>query len=178
MLRDNSEPNWTVRIFALCPLALAAVGGLLLFNTANANTEAPTVVATSCGEFKADARKLFEDNANGTLSGTFAPGDHVRVTIDFDGIAVWWDRHFVGWESAGVLANAKRAKVKTSYASKLSLSDDEEDFIGAARLQVDIDVNTAGDGAFTLRKSSKVPLFTELKIIGASCASAKNAPTS
>jgi hypothetical protein len=62
-----------------------------LFNTANGETETPTVIATSCSGFEADAHKLFDKRGNAALSGTFAAGDHVHLAIDLRDAGYSWE---------------------------------------------------------------------------------------
>src|SRR5262249_30046526 len=102
MLRDNTKPNRAARtaavqfvtvIFALVAVVLAVVGGLwlLLFDKANADTEPPIVIASGCSRFEADAHKLFDNGETAALSSTFAPGDHVHLAIDFEGVGYSWE---------------------------------------------------------------------------------------
>jgi hypothetical protein len=182
MLRDNTEPNWTARIIALFAMVLALVGGLWLFNKANRDTEPPTVVATSCSGFEADAHKLFDKGDTAALSGTFARGDHVHLAIDFEGVGY-------SWELTGVLAKAKKAHVTGSGSStkvtrsvsfststtSITSTVSRGDISGFARLDVEIDVTTAGDGAITIKKASSVPSFTPPRVASASCNASKTA---
>src|SRR6266566_4744248 len=91
------ERAWKVRIFAVWAIVLALAGGLSLFNKANGGTEPAPAVTANCSEFEANARKLFDQGDTATLRGTFAPGDHVHLAIDFNGVDY-------SWESTGVLA--------------------------------------------------------------------------
>jgi|SRR5262249_19623768 len=174
MLRDNTEPNWTARI-ALFAMVLALVGGLWLFNKANRDMEPPTAVATSCSGFEADAHKLFDKGDTAALSGTFAPGDHVHLAIDFEGVGY-------SWELTGVLA--KKPDVTgsgwfttvTRRTTSTTSTTSHGDISGFARLEVELDVTTAGDGAIKIKKTSSVPSFTPPRVASASC-NASTRPT-
>ena len=60
----------------------------------------PVVVTTSCGGFSADAHKLLAFGDSRTLSGVFAPGDHVHLAVDFEGRGY-------SWKLNGVLGTAR-----------------------------------------------------------------------
>jgi hypothetical protein len=98
MSTNNAEPVRKARITALFAMVLALAGGLSLFNRAHGDTEPPAVVteppivvATSCSGFEADAHKVFDGRDIAALSGTFAPGDHVHLAIDFKGVGYSWE---------------------------------------------------------------------------------------
>jgi hypothetical protein len=175
MLSDTTKPSRRARIIAPFAMVLAFVGGLWWFNTANGATEAPTVVATSCSGFKADAQKLFDKGDTAVLSGTFAPGDRVRLAVDFKGIG-----H--AWELTGVLANAKktdvtgRASFETytravadSPSSPSIIAEARGDISGFGRLDLEIDVAKAGEGAITIKKTSSVPSLILPRVARARC---------
>ena len=83
--------NWTGRIAASLAIVVALSGGLWLSDKASGGTEPATAIATSCTGFKADAGKLFDNGDSTALKGTFAPGDHVHLMIDFKGAGYSWE---------------------------------------------------------------------------------------
>jgi hypothetical protein len=182
MASGITKSNRSARFIALFAVILAAAGALWLFNKPGAAAESFTVAATNCSRFEADARKLFDKGDTAALSGTFAPGDHVHLTIYFTGVRY-------SWELTGVLAIANKAQVTGAgdftsvtrsrsmdapttisitatsslrsfglsvvhdvpaatfrYTSDLKAASHGE-INGYARLEMDIDVTTAGDGA-------------------------------
>jgi hypothetical protein len=176
MLNDSTKPNWTARI-ALLAMVPAVVGGLWLFKDANHDKEpAAVVVSTGCDGFKADALKLFDKGETVALSGAFVPGDRVRLAIDFKGLGYSWDL-------TGVLAtkNVELTGFKpySSTFKHTTVTYDASDAItsiksrgnigGFARLEMDVDVRTAGEGALTIRKTGGVPSLVAPKVTSASC---------
>jgi hypothetical protein len=155
-------------------MVLALVGGLWWFN--NSDREPPTVVATSCSGFETDAHQLFDKGDTVALSGTFAPGDHVHLAIDFNGVGY-------SWELTGVLATTNvdvtgpgpftSNKFTTTYtkptSTKPTSTTAHGDISGFATLEVELDVPTAGDGAITINKTSSVPSITSPRVASASC---------
>jgi hypothetical protein len=186
MLTDNTQTNRKARI-ALFAMVPAVVGGLWLFNSASRDTVFPTTaVATSCSGFEADAHNLFDKGDTAVLRGTFAPGDHVHLAIDFNGVGN-------AWELTDVLAEAKKADVTGSGSFTKSIRVNKSirfipftrstsstviygDISGHARLEVEIDVITAGDGAITINKTSSEPSLTPPRVASASC-NASTRPT-
>jgi hypothetical protein len=175
MLKDNTRPNWTARMIAAFAVVLAAGGGLWAFNTANGATEPPIVVATSCSGFEAAAQKLFDQGDTAALSGTFAPGDRVQLAIDFNGVGY-------SWEMTGVLATPKKTDVtggsSSTFTRSISFSIANTsitsavargDVSGSARLELEVDVTTAGAGAITVKKTGSMPSFTAPRVASASC---------
>jgi hypothetical protein len=175
MLQDNTKPNWTAWITASSAAVVALVGGLWWLNTANGATKPPVVVATSCSGFQADARRLFDNGDTVALSGAFAPGDRVQLEIDFNG--------GYSWELTGVLADANKADVTGSGTSStlvrsfsISLSNASYtsavargDVNGSYRLEAEVDVKTAGEGAITIKKTRSKPSSAPPKFASASC---------
>jgi hypothetical protein len=184
-------------------MALAVVGGLSLSNKANAGTEPaavvtgpPTVVATSCGGFEADAHRLFDKGDIAALNGAFAPGDHVHLAIDFKGVGYSWQLTGVlgktpdvsfRWFSWLTWFSSYRTHTRTTFtpasastpASRSTVSDGEIN--GFARLEVEIDVAAAGEGAITINKTSvnktsSLPFFAPPRVAIASCNASKNPP--
>jgi hypothetical protein len=156
-------------------MVLALVGGLWWFNEASGDTQPPTIVATSCSGFAAGAQKLVDTGDATVLSGTFAPGDTVQFALDFNGVGY-------SWELTGVLAKAKRADVTGGSSSKVTKSFSYSRSIttrtstvtrgeisGSARLDVEVDVATAGEGAITIRKTSSEPALRAPRVASASC---------
>src|SRR5262245_57108116 len=97
MLKNNTRPDRTAWTIALSVIVPALAIGLPLFAEASRAAEPPTVVATSCSRFEADAQKLFGKSNAVTLRGAFTPGDHVHLAIDFGGVGY-------AWELTGVIA--------------------------------------------------------------------------
>jgi hypothetical protein len=159
-------------------------GGLWLFNKANRDMESPTAVATSCSGFEADAQKLFDKGDTAALSGTFAPGDHVHLAIDLNGLGYSWELTGVlgkkpdvtgsGWFESGTERTISTTTSRTSTMFNTSTVS-RGDITGFARLEVEIDVTTAGDGAITISKTSSMPSFARVAI--ASCNASKKEAT-
>ena len=182
MPTDNTKPNWTARTSGLLAVVLAVVGGLWL-DKANRDNE-PTVIATSCRGFAADARKLFDKGDTVALIGAFAPGDRVSLAIDFEGVGY-------AWELTGVLAHPRKAevtgansstkvtKVASFFTSTRSSSSTTTGghVTGFARLDVEADVATAGDGAILIVKTGSVPSFRSPRVASASCDTSKGLAT-
>jgi hypothetical protein len=177
MVKDDAVSDWTARIAASFAFAvLALFGGVWWFSQANYDTTPATVVATSCSQFGTDALKLFDKGNNATLRGTFAPGDHVHLAIDLNGVGYSWEldgvlvkTKKVNVTGSGVFAEYTRAtstKVTTSTTSGTTTSA-HGSVNGYARLNVDIDVIAAGDGAITFNKA--LLALTPPKVVGASC---------
>ena len=99
-MSDTAEPNRNRVTIALITAVFAVVGALWLFNKPRHDAEPVAAVATNCGRFAADAQKLFRQGDTATLSGTFVPGDHVHLAIDFNGLRY-------AWELSGALAAEK-----------------------------------------------------------------------
>ena len=199
MSTNNAEPVRKARITALFAMVLALAGGLSLFNRAHGDTEPPAVVteppivvATSCSGFEADTHKVFDGRDIAALSGTFAPGDHVHLAIDFKGVGY-------SWELTGVLGTTPDVSFRwfswftwfSSYSTTTRTTFTPEHtpistvshgkINGFARLEVEIDVATAGEGAITINKTSvnetsSVPLFAPPRVAIASCKASKQAP--
>ncbi|CAN7754394.1 hypothetical protein LJR220_002462 [Bradyrhizobium sp. LjRoot220] len=186
MLTNNTQPPWKARNIALLAMVLAVAGGLSLFNKATGHTEPVTAGTTNCIEFEANARKLFDqDGDTATLRGTFAPGDHVHVVIDFNGVDY-------SWQSTGVLGTMPKVSgsrwfswlsgykykmhTKATYSPEHTLISSVSDgkVTGFAKFEVKLDVATAGDGAITLKKTGSGLLP---KVVIASCKPAKPTPT-
>lgn len=186
MLTKSAKPAWKVRNIALLAMVLALVGGFSLSSKANLDTEPATAASGSCSEFEAKARKLFDQGVDtATLSGTFAPGDHVHLMIDFNGVAY-------SWELSGVLGKMPNLSgsrwfswlvgYKYTARNKATYSPDHQlissvstgKISGFASLEVKLDVATAGDGAITIKKTGGPSLSPKLVI--ASCKASKQAP--
>ncbi|MBR1143755.1 hypothetical protein [Bradyrhizobium sp. AUGA SZCCT0431] len=173
-------------------IVLALVGGLSLFNKANDDTKPPAAVAeaatagsSNCHEFEANARKLFDQGGDtATLSGAFAPGDQVHLVIDFNGVSY-------AWESTGVLGKMPNvsgsrwfswlsgykytARTRATYSPEHTLISSVSDgkISGFAKLEVKLDVATAGDGAITIKKTGSGLLP---KVVIANCKPSKQTP--
>jgi hypothetical protein len=212
-VKDNTQPDWTPRIIATFAVGLVLAAALSFFNGASRATEPAGTVATSCSGFAADAHKLFNKGDTAVLSGTFAPGDHVHLAIDFRGVGY-------SWQLTGVLgaartdvagsgsfisvaeststkttpgSNSPRTTVDTTFEAAVSLSGmsisttptltasttsatSHGDINGFARLDVDVDVTTAGDGAITINEAGSVPLLLlSPRVAIASCTASNKA---
>jgi hypothetical protein len=174
MLTDGMKPNWTAWITASSAMVLALVGGLWWLNQAKGATAPPTIVATSCSKFAADAQKLFDKGESVALSGTFAPGDRVQLAIDFNGS--------YSWELTGVLSKVEKADVNGGSSSTVTryfsvslfnlsyaAATARGDVSGSNRLEAEVEVAKAGDGAIVIRKTSSEPSSTPPKFASASC---------
>jgi hypothetical protein len=197
MSRDNTAPDRKARIIALSATVLAVVGGLSLFNTAQGETEAPaavtespTVLATSCNGFEADAHRLFDKGGTAVLSGTFARGDHLHLAINLK------DAGF-SWKATGALAvwphvtpsilwvillrttkwhihTTTTSKPASASAPGFSSTASDGEINGYARWEFDFDVATAGDSALTINPTRNGPNPPRVAI--ASCTPSKEAP--
>lgn len=175
--------NLTARI-ALLAIVPALAAALWLSNKdsrdENRDAKPPVVVATSCDEFKANAAKLFDQGESVALSGTFAPGDHVHLTIDFKGLGYTW-------ELTGALATKeveltgfnpysttyKYTRVTHNKDKSIESIVSRGKISGSARLELDFDVKTAGVGAITISKSSSVPSLISPKVTSAGCTASR-----
>jgi hypothetical protein len=164
-------------------MVLAVVGGLWLLSRASFATEP---VATSCRGFDSDARKLFENGDSAALRGRFAPGDHLRLVIDFTGVDF-------SWELAGVLGMAKKVdgfgtgaiftkSIKSTtdikfipYTRSTTTTLHSGTVHGTGKLWLEIDVTKAGDGAITINRTSSAPSSTPPRVAIASCNASKAA---
>jgi hypothetical protein len=142
--------------------------------------------ATNCRGFESDARRLFENRDGAALSGTFAPGDHVRLAIDFTGVDFTW-------ELTGVLGTAKNVGEFGTGAkfTRSTKSITQIKFIpftrsstttlhsgtvsGTGILDLEIDVTKAGDGAITINRTGSAPSFRPPRVALARCNGSKAA---
>ena len=186
MLTNSTEPAWKARTIALLAMVVAVVGGLSWFNKANDDTAPTTAFSANCSEFEANADKLFDQGDTATLRGTFAAGDHVHLAIDFNGAGYTWDATGVlgkepkfsrsgwfGWYDYTMNTKA------TLTPSRTLISAESHGKITAvsARLEVELDVATAGDGTLTIKKTGSAPALISPRVAIASCKAAKQAPT-
>jgi hypothetical protein len=167
-------------------MVLAGVGGLYLLDKASFETQPSTAVASGCREFEAEVLKLFGKGDSAALNGTFAPGDHVHMVIDFTGVDF-------SWKLTGVLGKAKKADVFGTGArfTKDIASTTQIRFIpyprsttttllsgtvsGTGKLDLAIDVTTAGKGAIAIERTSSAPSSTPPRVAIASCNAATRA---
>jgi hypothetical protein len=180
----NAMSRSIARVVAVLAMVLATVGALSLLN--KANTGPSTAVASGCREFETEALKLFGKGDSTALSGTFAPGDHVRLVIDFAAVDF-------SWKLTGVLGKANKADVFGTGArfTKTIDSDTHIRFIpyprsttttlhsgtvsGTGKLNLEIDVTKAGDGGIAINMTSSAPLSTPPSVAIASCNASKTA---
>jgi hypothetical protein len=178
-MTDN--PNWTARIVVSLAVAVALVGGLSWLRSDRHAEPAPTTIATSCNGFEVDAQKLFDKGGTATLSGAFAPGNHVHLALDIHGVGY-------SWELTGVLAKSDAAHTSqsgvfsASYLATTMVTVNDSKVArgrisGYTRLELDIDVTAAGEGAIKVNKPSGLSLPTPPRVASASCAPSKKAPS-
>jgi hypothetical protein len=197
MLTDNKTPSRAARIVALSAVTLALGGALWLFGSASHGTVPRVAVTTSCKGFAADTRKLFDRGDSIALRSTFAAGDHVHLAIDFDGVAGY------AWELTGAMASQpevsgssslRRSRRTTTWMAiepnKPTASDADSastttvstvyrgNISGYAKLALDFDVATAGEGALTIEKmaiekTSGAASSTRPRVLSASCSPAQ-----
>ena len=183
MSTNNPKRAWKVQIIAVSAMVLAVVGGLSLFNKANDDAEPTTAVATNCSEFEANAHKLFDQGDTATLRGTFAPGDHVHLAIDFNGAGYTWDATGVLGKEPNLIRSGwfgwydYTMNTKTTSTPSLISSESHGKITAFARLEVELDVTTAGDGTLTIKKISRSPLLISPKVAIASCKASNQAPS-
>ncbi len=166
--------------------------GVSVWVLGSANRAASAAVASGCTTFAADAAKLFEQGESAALRGTFAPGDHVHLAIDFNGSGYAWettgaigqapkvrgDRRLITYtdetthiDIPGVVAAIFTKPTSTTFITS------HGDISGAARLEVEVDVAKAGEGAITIRKTGGVPSMTPPRVAIASCSAARGPAT-
>jgi hypothetical protein len=183
MLKENTESNWTGRIAASLVIVVALSGGLWLSDKASGSTETATAIATSCTKFNADAGKLFDNGDRTALSGTFARGDHVHLIIDFKGAGYSWELTGALGKTPDVTGTGPFSKYVTytyskpaddnaastpSSPAKLIMS--RGTISGFARLDLELDVANAGEGAITINRTGIVPSLARVAL--ASCKAA------
>jgi hypothetical protein len=185
MLKDDTKSNWTARIAASLAMVVALSGGLWLSDKASGGTEpaTATAIATSCTKFNADAGKLFDNGDRTALTGTFARGDHVHLIIDFKGAGYSWELTGALGKTPDVTGTGPFSKYVTytyskpaddnaastpSTPAKLIMS--RGTISGFARLDLELDVASAGEGAITINRTGSVPSFARVAI--ASCKAA------
>ena len=196
MSSNNTGRNWITRI-ALLAILPAFAGGLWLVSKAAGGT-GPFAAATSCHGFTVGAHQSSAKGDTMVLRGAFAPGDHVHLAIDFDGVV----SH--SWEVTGALAKmvdpTGRGAFRVTKASESTIwtVDNKSDTYippkllpgststvsggtvrgtGFARLEVEVDVTTAGAGVITISKTSgSAASSAPPKLAVASC-SAASPPT-
>ena len=181
-MTDATTPNWTARILVSLVVAAAIVGGPSLLNRMVRHAvPVPTTIATSCKGFETDAQKLFDKGDTATVSGTFAPGDHVHLAIDIHGVGYTW-------ELTGVLAKRKVAQAKSSASfSGYTLATGMDTtggspvargrISGYTTLKLDIDVTAAGDGAIKFNKPTGLSLPVPPRVADANCTTSKKVRT-
>jgi len=179
MSTGKTKPDWANCVIASFAVIVALGGGLGFYKLANRDTKPPAVVATktSCSGFEADAYKLLDQGGTAALTGKFAPGDRVHLAIDLNGVDY-------SWKLTGALG--KKPKVTGSgwfeQANKRVISTtsitpglfnkspaSSGHIVGYAKLEMEIEVTAAGDGAITFSKIGSEPSSTPLKIASASC---------
>lgn len=188
MLKTETESNWTGRIAAALAIIAAVSGGFWLSDKASGGTERggtkpATAIATNCTKFEADAEKLFDNGNSTALSGTFARGDHVHLIIDFNGTGYSWEVNGALGKTPEVTNNGPFSKTFTWTYSKPA--DDESastssaparmimsrgTISGFARLDLELDVVNAGEGAITINRTGVVP--STAKVALATCKAA------
>jgi len=216
VMSDKAGPNRNRVTIALIAMAFAVVGALWLFNKPRHDAEPVSAVATNCSRFAVDAQKLFQQGDTATLGGTFAPGDHVHLAIDFSGLRYRWELSgalaaekvvvtgsgsFTSYTESTVTdttvtpymattdytfestVSAATSTVSTSPSptstafTSTTFTTAHGTISGRARLELDVDVIKADDGAITINKTRSVPLFMPPRVVSASCTAATQAST-
>jgi hypothetical protein len=177
MLKDDTKSNWTGRIGAALAVVVALSGGLWLSENASGGTEPATAIATSCTRFEADADKLFDNGDRTALSGTFARGDHVHLIIDFKGAGYSWELTGALGKTPDVTSTGPFSKYVTYTYSKPADDDSASTpstsaklimsrgtISGFARLDLELDVANAGEGAITINRAGSVPSIAKVAL--------------
>jgi hypothetical protein len=177
MSLDDAKQNWTGRILGSFAVVLVVAGGLWLFNKESSHAQPATAVATSCSGFAADAHKLFDAGEGAALRGTFAPGDQVHLAIDLNGVGYSWELTGVlgkkpnvtgsGWFDSFARHRSMSTRSITSNASTVSRGE----ISGYAKLHVEVDVATAGEGAIAIK--SNASSLSLPRVASASCSAAQ-----
>ena len=173
----NKKTSW-VTALALSAIVLSLAGAGLI------KRDAPTVVTTSCSELTADAQKLFNRGDTAVLSGRFAPGDHVHLAIDFRGVGYKyvligviaeqpWVTGRGWWRSFTTETVRPESPVSASTKSIVSSGD----LTGLLRMDLEMNVTTAGEGAIVVSKTNSMPSLITPRIITASCNAAASPTT-
>src|SRR3954465_9455122 len=167
MSSGKTKPDWTGRI-ALLAMVPVLAGGLWSFAIAS-RAQSSNAAATNCRGFEAEAHKLLDSRDAAALSGPFAPGDRVHLAIDFAGPG-----H--RWEFTGVLGKIKKADMTGAGRYRKRIRSERHigifgsstpshtaglDIVtGSGRLNVEIEVAAAGDGAIKISKTGSAPSTT------------------
>jgi len=182
MVKHRAALEWAGPV-AFSAIVLALAGWVWLLGQAKG--EARAAALASCDGFAARAEKLFDTGGTATLTGTFTPGDHVHLAIDFRGGGY-------AWELTGAIArtpivtgsDAVRSVVHTEYKMDVAFpwspwpplstwpTKAYGDIGGAARLELEIDVVRPGDGAITIKKTGSTPSAASPSVAAASCKAA------
>lgn len=196
MSDEDAAPVRKALIIAVSATVIAVISGLSMFTMAKSETApladvttSPTVIATSCDSFAADAAQLFDKGGPAVLRGTFSRGDHVHLAIDLRGAGYSWELTGALGESPHVTPSIlwvmllKTTKWHThttttftpasasTPASSSTISDGN--ITGYARWEVDFGVATAGEGALTINQTSGA--LTPPRIAIASCHASETA---
>ena len=176
-MKDDTKSNWTGVTAASLVIVAAFSGWLWLSDKASGGTEPATVIATSCTTFKDDAGKLFDNGDHIALKGTFARGDHVHLIIDFRGAGYSWEVSGALGKTPEVTSTGPFSKYLTYTYSKpaddnsASTSSKPARLImsrgtisGFARLDVELDVVSAGEGTITINRTSSVPSIARVAL--------------
>jgi hypothetical protein len=175
MSTENPKKKLTAWIIASAAIVLALVGGVWLFDKLNRASEPRTAVATSCSGFEADAHKLFDKSDAAVLSGTFAAGDHVHLVIDFKGVGHSWELSGALGKKPLVTSSGPFTWFTTTTGTWSGSTVSHGTVDGFARLELDVDVTTAGEGVLTINKTGSMPLFPSPSVARASCEASKEA---
>jgi hypothetical protein len=175
MSTENNQPNGTARTIALSALVIV-LAGAWWFTRANRPS---TAVATDCSGFAADARTFFSrGDATVALNGTFAPGDHLHLAIDLNGMGYAYELKGVMAMEPGLSGSGNGGMTHTVVTTTRPTPNSESQVTestgavsGYARMDMDIDVTAAGTGAMTIRKTGLWSWFTSPKVTEASCSS-------
>jgi hypothetical protein len=163
------KAGWTTAI-ALSVMVLGIAGAVFV------KRGAPAVVTTSCNELAVDAQKLFARGDTAVLSGRFTPGDHLHLVIDFKGVGYKYVLTGVIAEQPWVTGRGwwrsfTRQTVQPEFPGSTSTKSiiSTGDLTGLLRMDLEMNVTTAGEGAIIVSKTNSVPSLTAPKVVTASC---------
>jgi len=214
MANDKIQPDWTPRIMAAFAIVLTVAGGMAFAGGTSRDTDRTAVVTTNCRGFAPNASEPFNRaNDTTTLRGTFAPGDHVHLAVDFMGVGYSWTlTGALGVAETDVTGsgvfqtNATSTETSTEsdppisttdiafeaaaglsgmsvgtrpeahkYAKSTTSGEVHGDISGSARLEVDVEVTAAGEGAITINEAGSLRLALPPRIVAATCTAANKA---
>ena len=120
---DNTQPDWTPRIIATFAMVRCPCGRAIVFQWSK-----PRHGSLPSRQAAVDSRlmhiRLFDNGDTAVLSGTFAPGDHVHLAIDFRGIGYSWKlTGALGAAETDVTGSGSFTAVTESTSTKTTSAD-------------------------------------------------------